>query len=297
MGAILVLGREEDLCCRLVHKELLALGRKVCFFSEDKLFPGLGFTWMPSSTCLQGAIDYKGERISFADVGGVFCRFYGVPVGPEEFNTRDGQYISAEWNALLMAWLHQFACRVVNRLRPELWYKPYLNVPDLISLVPSLHFRLPRAIVASAIDDARGFYRSVSAGVRYSPLTQPARYQIQTEADIENLAALDGSLPLYLTEWIAGKVLDAFVIDREVVLVQTDGTIANVPSTEVDIYCAQIGEILGLGFYRLSLVMTSDGDWYCFGLDRIPQLYRCALEAQTRIARCLADILSDGGRP
>jgi hypothetical protein len=275
----------------------LAMGCEVWFFREDQLFPDLEFTWIPSSTCLQGVIDYKGGRTSFADIGGVFSRFSGIPVGPEDFNTRDGQYISAEWNALLLAWLHQLACTVVNRLRPELWYKPHLNVPDLISLVPGLHFRLPRALVASATDDARAFCRSVSGGVRYSPLTQPARYQIQTEADIENLAALEGSLPLYLTEWVAGKALDAFVIDREVVLVQADGKIANVPSTEVDIYCTQIGESLGLGFYRLPLVITSDGDWYCFGLDRVPHLYGCALEAQTRIARCLANILSDGGRP
>jgi hypothetical protein len=296
MGAILVLGRDEDLCCRLVREELLKTGCEVWFLREDQLLPDLKFTWMPSSTDRQGVMDYKDGRINFANVSGVLYRFYGIPVGPEDFNTRDGQYISAEWNALLMAWLHQLPCTVVNRLRPELWYKPHLNIPDLISLVPGLRFKLPRVLVTSASADARAFCRSVSGPVRYSPLTQPARYHIETEADIENLAALEGSLPLYLTEWIAGKALDAFVVDREVILVQSGGQIANETSAEVDTYCAQIGKSLGLGFYRLSLVMTTDGDWYCFGLDRVPQLYRCTLETQTRIARCLAHILSDGGR-
>ncbi len=243
-------------------------------------------------------MDYKGRQVRFADIGGVLCRFYGIPLRPEDFDTPDGRYVSAEWNALLMAWLHQMACTVVNRLRPELWYKPYLNVPDLVSLAPGLRFNLPRALVTTVSDDARAFCRSVSGPVRYSPLTQPARYRIQTEAEREQLAALEGSLPFYLTEWVEGKALDAFVIGPEVVLVKPDGQIDSETSTAVSTHCAEIGAALGLGFYRLSLVKTADGDWYCLGLDRVPQLYGCTLEAQTQIARCLARILSaDGGHP
>ncbi|MBV9391878.1 MAG: hypothetical protein JOY96_08305, partial [Verrucomicrobia bacterium] len=98
MGVVLVLGRDEDLCCRLVQEELLSKGSEVLFLREDQLFPGLKFAWNPSSTGSKGAINYKDERVCFANLSGVLCRFYGIPIRPEDFNTRDGQYLSAEWN-------------------------------------------------------------------------------------------------------------------------------------------------------------------------------------------------------
>ena len=79
MGTILILGRQEDACCRLVMRSCVRLD----------------------------AVD------------GVLCRSYGL-FRPEDFDTPDGQYVSAEWHALLMAWMTSMRCPVVNRIRPEL---------------------------------------------------------------------------------------------------------------------------------------------------------------------------------
>jgi hypothetical protein len=294
MALFLVLGAEQDPCCRLVQEELLARGSKVCFLRESQLFPDLKFTWEPSGESCRGIVDSTHGRLRFGDITAVFSRFYGIPVGPEDYNTRDGQYISAEWNALLMAWLQQIPCPVVNRLRPELWYKSHLNVPDLLSLVPGLRFKLPPALVTSSFDNARSFCRRLAGPVNYAPLTQQVSYLVQTETDVEKLAALEGSLPFYLTERVSGTKLDAFVVSRDVVLVRTDGSVAQEIPAEVQRACVQVGEALGLEFYRLSLVMTAKGEWYCFGLDRIPQIYECGPEAKTRIASCLADNLENG---
>ena len=292
MGTILILGREEDTCCRLVQEQLTGAGCHSWLLAEHQLFPHLRLTWKLSITERQGVLAYNDITVPFADISGVLSRFHGLPFPAEDFYTPDGQYISAEWNALLMAWLHWLPCRVVNRLRPELWYKPYLNVPDLVSLVPTLRFKLPRALVTTASADARAFCQSLSGPVRYSPLTQPARYRIHTEDERERLATLEGSLPFYLTEWIDGKALDAFVMGSAVVFVEPNGHLAQESASPVKAHCVEIGAALGLEFYRLSLIKTVDGDWYCLSLDRVPQVYGCTPDTQREIARALAHCLS-----
>ena len=290
MGTILILGRPEDLCCELVRQQLCCTGHDVWFLSEDQLLPDLRFVWAPPDA--NGVIEYRGRVERFGDIDGVLCRFYGIPIQPEDYATPNGQYVSAEWNALLMAWLHKLGCPVFNRLRPELWYKSRLNVPDLASLVPRSPFKRPRSLITTVHDDARAFCRSSPGPVHYSPLTQPARYRIQSEAHQEQLALLNHSLPLYLTECVEGRALDAFVTAHDVVFVDADGNIAEDVRSATRNACVDMGASLGLGFYRLSLVETADDEWFCLGLDRMPQLYNCAPDAQFQIARHLADSLS-----
>jgi hypothetical protein len=106
------------------------------------------------------------------------------------------------------------------------------------------------------------------------------------------LALLNHSLPLYLTECVEGRALDAFVTAHDVVFVDVDGNIAEDVRSATRNDCVDMGASLGLGFYRLSLVEAADDEWFCLGLDRMPQLYNCAPDAQFQIARHLADSLS-----
>jgi hypothetical protein len=287
MGVILILGRTEDPCCRLVYDQLLTSGRETWLLPEDQLLPGLGFDWKPSSKGQQGSISYNGRETEFAQVSGVLSRAWGVPVSPEDFETSDGRYICAEWNALLMAWLSGMQCPVINRLRPELWYKSHLNVPDLASLVPGISLKLPRSLVTTDIDDAYDFCRSLRGPVRYSPLTRPSRYRIATAADRAQLSALSGSLPLYLTEWVEGRHVEAFVARSEVLFVDQNGRIEDDAPRSIARHCTEITNTLGLTFSKLSLAAGTDRDWYCVGVDRTPQLYDCAEETRIVIAQAL----------
>src|SRR5262249_41646967 len=160
-------------------------------------------------------------------------------------------------------------------------------VPDLMPFLPDASLALPRALVTTVGEDGRAFCRSLPSQVRYSPLTQPSMYRIQSDAQREQLAALEGVLPFYLTEWVQGRPVDAFVIGSETVFVNADGEIDGAPFATKE-RCIALGSTLGLGFCRLSLVDADDGHWYCLGLDRAPQLWRCAPETQTTIARQLA---------
>jgi len=258
---------------------------------EDQLLPGLGFEWRPSFAGQQGSIHYNGRNIDFADIRGILSRAWSVPISPQDFETADGRYICAEWNALLMAWLHAMPCIVINRIRPELWYKAQLNVADLASLLPRIPLKLPRSLVTTDIDDANEFCRSVRGPVRYSPLTQSSKYRIQTETDRQQLAALSGSLPLHLTKWVEGRAIDAFVVRSEVLFVDQDGQISDESSGPIAGHCVEVADALGLAFCKLSLVAAADGDWYCFGVDRTPQLYQCTTETQIDIVRALVRVL------
>ena len=290
MGVILIIGRTEDPCCRLVHDRLVAGGREAWLLPEDQLLPGLGFEWKPSSAKQQGSIRYNGRETDFAQVSGILSRAWSVPVSPQDFETADGRYICAEWNALLMAWLSAMPCLVINRIRPELWYKAHLNVPDLASLLPGISLKLPRSLVTTDIDDANDFCRSARGPVRYSPLTQPSKYLIETAADRQQLAALNGSLPLQLTEWVEGRAVDAFVVRSEVLFVDQNGQITGESSTSLVRDCVEISDALGLTFSKLSLIAGTDGDWYCFGVDRTPQLYQYSEETRSRIAQALVRV-------
>jgi prepilin-type processing-associated H-X9-DG protein len=295
-GTILIVGRQEDACCRLVDEALRERRSRVLFLPEDELLPGLQFSWRPSGKGGVGHLAFADGHVPLDSVDGVLCRSYGIVRVPD-FSTPDGQYVSAEWNALLMAWLSALPCpAVINRLRPDLWYKVRLNVPDLLALAPNLCFKLPRARVTTRAEEARTFCQSIGGPVRFSPLTQPARYRIASAEDRRKLEALAGTLPLYLMEWIDGAGVEAIVVGHEVFLFDQTGALASRPTGRVHSWCVETATALGLAFCQLSLVESGAG-WYCLGLDRMPQLDLTAPAAQTAIAAELATLLANTAPP
>lgn len=297
MSVVLIIGRNGDLCCELVREHLARSGQDVRFLPEDQLFPGLQFVWQaPSAT--DGRVGYENWETRFGDLRGVFNRSSGVPVKSEDYETKDGQYISAEWHATLMAWLDRLGCPVINRVRPPLWYKTYLNVPDLLALTPVTGFAAPATLLTSRFDEAESFCRRLLGGAIYSPLTQPGRYPIRTEEDIDKLKVLSATFPIHLVEQVAGDGWKAFVAGDSVVPIRPDGEIDDDFPAEVRARCLNLATMLGLSFLQLSLVRTPDDQWYCLGLDRVPHLYECTPPAQQEVTRRVAAGLTrPGGLP
>src|SRR5215471_2287731 len=143
MASFVIIGRSEDPCCRLVQRHMTGRGQKVLFLEETRLFPGLRLVWDLSNGLSQGLLGLGEESVRLDETDGVLARFSGFPVSKEEFQTADGQYLSNEWHALMRGYLRGLSCPVINRVRPELWYKPFLSVPDLVVLLPCLLFKVP----------------------------------------------------------------------------------------------------------------------------------------------------------
>ena len=294
MGTILILGRNEDLCCQLVADELRQEGREVLFLPEDQLLPEMLFAWTPADGA--GAVRFRGQETRFSEMDGVLYRFYGLPIPAEEYQTQDGQYTCSEWNALFMAWLHPQTCPVINRLRPELWYRTRLNSVALSALVPDLPFARPRTLVTTRSAEAQDFRQRLGSPVTYAALSGSAPYHIHDDEGMGKLTALSGALPLHLMETVAGQAYEAFVAGSAVTLVRGDGSVGDSAPASLAERCVQAGARLGLSFYQLSLVETASREWYCLNLDRMPQLYACGLDAQGEIVRNLCALLmSQGG--
>jgi len=288
MGVVLMFGRDDDPCCRAVREELASRRRDVLFVAEDRLFPGLRFAWTPR-TRNDGRICYEGREISLADVDAVLSRAWGVPVAPEEFETADGRYVCAEWNALLVAWLHALPCPVFNHLKPELWYKTQLNAADLAALLPDMPFRRPRTLVTTKSDEAISFARGARGRVRYSPLTRRSPYRVRGGTDDAELVSLGSALPLHLAERPDGDAVEAFVVCTEVVFDDPRDQGDAEGRAPVARLCLDVAGALGLSFCKLSLIEAANGDWYCLDLDRMPQLGAYSPHLQRKVARALAD--------
>ena len=289
MANFVVIGRGEDPCCRLVQGLLTSRGQEVLFLDETRLFPGLRLVWELSNGASLGALGQGEQSVRLVETDGVLARFSGFPVSKEEFQTPDGQYLSNEWHALMRGYLRALTCPVINRVRPELWYKPFLSVPDLVSYLPALQFKTPKTLVATGFEDAQAFFEDCGRRICYSPLTIPSKYAIETGEDLRKLATLSGLLPFHLSEIVPGETGNAYVVGTDVVWESPSG--APMPETAVQERCVEIAASLGLTFCELRLLKSNRQEWYCLGVACMPDLFLCAEETRGAISERLANAL------
>jgi hypothetical protein len=291
--SFLIIGKQADPCCGLVAEYIQSNAHRVLLLPESDLFPRLGFSWMPPSG---GTITWNDVQLSLSEIAGVLYRGDGRPVTSDEYQTSEGRYLTAEWNALTMAWLDRMPCPVVNRLKPELWYRPRLNVADLATVAPSLRELLPPMLVTTQRDEIRRFWAAHPGDMFYTPLTSCAEYPVRNDADLDSMETLCGALPVQLIKLEERARLNCFVTADDVVFLGNDGAIAQPPSSDLTLRCIAAGKALGILFYKLSLVARPRGGWYCIGLDRLPSLNFCSSAARQQIAINLGRVMSGGGR-
>jgi hypothetical protein len=287
MSFTLVVGREEDLCCELVRQHLEASGREVIFLPEDQLFPGFQFVWELQDGKSRGSVGFRGRNGAADQISSVLARFSGITTTAEEHKTKDGQYLNSEWHALVRGYVHSLPCPVVNRLRPELWYKARLSPLDMPSMLPGLRFRLPKTTVTTSYKDACAFFDLCGGQMQYSPISLPSNYCIATKEDMEKLERLSKVMPLFLSEVIDGETVRAFVAGNEVVF-------DHAPNEAAARICRESAEFLGLTFCEFELVKSDRADWYFLGLNCMPYLFPCSEEVRMRVIKALVAALSVG---
>jgi hypothetical protein len=265
------------------------MGREFIFLRENELFPGLNLSWELKQEKISGYVGLGADSVRLDRLDGVLARFSGIATSAEEHRTKDGQYLNSEWHALARGFVQSLACPVVNRPRPELWYKMRLTVPDIVSLAPTQRFRLPRTMVTTRVCDARAFFHACGKRMRYSPLSIPSDYRIESEEEIAKLEPLSKSLPLFLTEVVQGRGVSAFVVGSDVILEGPHDQVA-------EQHCRNAAVSLGLSFCEFELVNTHSGDWYCLGIQCAPNLFTCAEETRATVADRLAAVVAPAER-
>lgn len=295
MRDLMIIGREEDLCCKIVRKQLEERGRDVLWLPEDRLFPGMDFVWRVWEKDSGGFARYADRQAAFDNIDAVLGRFYGIAVTPEVYATRDGSYLCSEWSALATAWLSALPCRVINRLKPELWYKVKLNLPSLCALVPDLRFDIARTMITTRFEDCVAFYNRCDRRARYVPLTQTISYPLNNPDDLACLDKLTGTLPIQLIEDVEGERVEAFVIGSKILAVGDDGKRRADVFTAVVSGCQDIAERLGLAFCKVTLKLNGRTAW-CLEADRFPDFHSIPAEIQDEIGSELADLMMTGQR-
>jgi hypothetical protein len=288
MGYTLIIGRADDPCCELASARLRSLGHRVMFFSEHELFPGLRFAWQLNGAS-SGSLGLAGQIARFEEIDAVLARFSGIACSPEEFETKNGRYLSSEWHALIRGYLESLPCPVVNRPGPELWYRSFLRAADLMSLVPDLKLQTPRTIVTTSFEDALAFFDLCGGRICYSPLTHRSNYFINTTDDLRKLASLSNHLPLHLSERVSGEALDAYVVGNRVI-------INNGSHIFAEALCLNTAASLKLCFCRFRLIRTAEDAWYCLSLDCAPSLLECGVRTRDAVVDGLVETLSSRER-
>ena len=290
MGCVLIIGRADAACCRLVSERLAELGAETLFLQEDRLFPGIEMIWDLHDGVSGGSLRFAGQTAEMRDIEAVLARFSGFPISSEEFQTPNGQYLCSEWSAFLRGYVTALECPVINRVPPPLWYKPLLSAPDLLSLAPNLQFRLPRTLITTNFENARSFFEACGGRMRYRAVTISSNYVITTEEDFKKLETLVRLMPLCLSEIVPGDETDVYVVGERVISNGLNGG----AEREVAAHCLETARELGLAFCRFPLARTEDGEWYCGGLDCAPDMVLCGEELGRRLADSLAQALMAG---
>ena len=291
MKRTLIIGREEDSCCKLIQEQLSLRGRKTLFLREDRLFPGMDFHWKLDGLRQEGTVEYEGIKIDFEDFDGALARFYGVPISAERYSEKDGKYISSEWNALALAWMSAMPCKVINRVKPELWYKSVLNIPSLRAMLPGVQLKTPRTMISTDFKESLSFYERCCGRIIYNVLTLGSEYPIENKKDFERLSGLSGTLPVQLVETISGERKDIFVVGNRTLMDCNVDEGASGDASKISRECIGIAQALGLNFCRISLIIDCQGDAWFTGVDRMPHFFWLSPCLQANIAEALADEL------
>jgi hypothetical protein len=294
MDTVLLIGREADRCCQLVQGQLQQRGmHRVLFLTEDRLLPALRFCWTLDAAESDGYLAVDGERVAFAAIAGVLARFSGVVAPVGDVAPADARYVTAEVHALMRGWLASLTCPVVNRLRPELWYRAELTAPDLVPLRLQPPLQLPQTLITTDAAEAAAFAAQCGGAVVYSPLAISSRYPVRDADALQKLRGLTGLVPLKLTEDLHGTPVRVFVVGNRVFADDADETPLAVDDAVVA-QCRALGQALGLTFYSVQLLHTDGGAWYCRSVETLPQLYWGAEAVQDAVAAQLAAILTEG---
>ncbi len=286
-GCVVVIGTRKDPCCAMVARRLEDDGVAVVFLDEQDMFPGLEFSLRLDGVARRGGVAHGNVHMPFESIKGVLARPFGTAATAEEYASKNGRYLSAEWHALLHGWLAGLDCTVVNRLRPELWYKSHLTPAVLRVHAPAVGFRYPRTCVTTDLEQARGFFASCPGGVYYSPLAQHTSYEVRTRDDLARAATLDGYVPWQLTEIVGGGVWWAAVAGDEVILFTSAGA-RPAPDREIVALCEESATALGLEFCLLELVHSPSSEWFCTGISLFPRVHRWPHPVQRQVAGRLA---------
>lgn len=278
----LVIGSPDDYCCEQVSRILKEEGQNVLFIHENSL-TNIVCSWkFPSS----GYVRYGQQNADIQDILGVLNRLRKWRFGSDE----DEQYAMYEWKGAMLALLHSLQAPVINKPRPEFWYRESRSTFDHVLTLFEFGLKPPKSIVTDALSDAHTFLSKHDGRVFLHPLSSfEYIYEIGDRMADRALDKLAGKLPLRLVEYAEGERLEAYAIGGKIIAADSHGKLADLGS-KFERTLRSLQSILDIIFFQVHLV-EAQGEYYCLGLDDMPVYGWCEQELREIIDHQLVEIL------
>ncbi|HEX5505942.1 MAG TPA: hypothetical protein VFW96_25215 [Thermomicrobiales bacterium] len=289
----LVIGHEDDPCCREVAAVLRGRGARVVATPEPLAGEAV-FSWALGagrSSCSLRLAD--GTVIEREALGGVLVRAQGGPYDAEGWGAADLGYARTETAAALVAWLWDLSCPVVNRLTPDLWFRFQRPLVDWWPLLRRHGVPAAGALITRDAAGARGYAERWGGAALYAPLTAGARYRVASEDEWAELGRLMARVPVCLLEPPAGPALYACVAGEAVVW-DRPGALSGEERGALGAGLRALAGELGLGTLEAELRRVAGGV-RCYGLGLYPRLERYDEAGRAVLARALTGLLGVAG--
>lgn len=289
----LVIGHEDDACCREVAALLRARRARVVVTPEP-LAGETTFSWSlgaeRSSSSLRLADGTVVEREALA---GVLVWAQGGPYDAEGWEVADLGYARTEMVAALVAWLWELPCPVANRLTPDLWFRSQRPLVDWHPLLRRHGIPAAGAVICRDAAVARGYAERWGGAALYAPPTAGARYPVASEAEWAELGRVMARVPVCLLEPSAGPAVHACAAG-EVVVWDRPGVLSDEERAALGAGLRALAGELRLGTLEAEL-RGGAGGVRCYGIGLYPRLERYDEAGRAALAGALAGLLGVAG--
>lgn len=276
---VVIVGRDEDLCVRMVSAHLRAAGAEVTPLSEHRADRRGDLSWdvMDEADGASDEMTIDGVTLRHSDITAVLNRSLGF-TPPAHLSVEDRTYMAMEWQAFVSAWIHRVPCRVVNRLPPAMWFSPLLGPLEIAGLLAGTPLSPPEVTVAAV--PANHLLELPDSPLVYAPVSQGSRYPIGDVASRRGLQTLAAIMPVSVRRPEPAAIVRVVVVGPAVYCapgpVRLDaGTRATVAEA-----CLAVARSLELVFCEFAVGRSDDAAWECHYVNALPVLE--TLDARTR---------------
>jgi hypothetical protein len=280
---VVILGSLRDMCCTLVRQELIARNEQILFLAEESLYQCSNTTFEMGRATASNSFHLIGEVSLSANASGLIRPSNALY---EILPPADAAYIVSEWAALIRASMYSLPGRVINRLRPELWYQYALKPPQIVVHAPVLTGITARFLITNRSEDAKSFVADLADGAVISPLTGIAEWPV-TASDGRQLSDLAGTLPLLIVERGLRRSAHVIIVGDQAIVVPPGAEV----TAETLALCASAACQLGISFARFEIAKTSAGRTILKSIHVMPDVGPYDLSTRRRIVSALVDCL------
>lgn len=289
----LLIGHDDDLCCREVAGVLRARAARVVVTPEP-LAGEMVFSWALEARGTSSSLRLAdGGSIGRDDLAGVLVRAQGGPYDVAGWEVDDLVYARMEMLAGLVAWLWALPCPVINRLSPDLWFRPRRSLVEWRPLLRRHGVPAAGALITSDLVAARRHAERWGGRAVYVPLTSGTHYPVTSEGAWAELAKVLARLPVCLLEPYVGEAVYACVAGKAVVW-DRPGELSGEERDRLEGGLRAMAKELGVGTIEAEMRRTA-GEMRCYGIGLYPRLERYDDAGRGAIAGALAGLLGVSG--